>query len=296
MTLDQLRILVQIVEQGSMREAANALYRTQPTLSVAIKKLEEEFNVEIFSRTRRKMELTPIGQAMYLNAKRVLVQADAFESLGQLLAMGNEPEVNIAFDASIPIRFIAEVLKQCEIEFPETRLNLLAENLHGTMERLVEEEADLAIVTGFEENPLFRFLPLYKFRFFPVAAITYPLAQYENDIPLEDINDFVQVVLEDSAKKEMDENPRVIENGRSWRVDDYHTKKEIILEGLGWGNLPEFTIKEELKTGQLVPLKIENYYRVGESEICVVCRADQRFGPVVQSLWDSFAYLASDDD
>lgn len=292
MTLDQLKILVKIVELGSMGGAAKALYRTQPTLSVSIKKLEEEFNVEIFSRTHRRMTLTPIGQAMYLKAKRVLASAEEFESFGQLMAMGNEPEVMIAYDASIPIRFISKVLKRCEIDFPETSLTLFAENIYGTMERLVEKEADLAIVTYFEENHLFRSLPLFQFRFFPVAAASYPLAQYEQDIPLEDIDEYVQVVLKDSAKKVSADNYRVIKNGRSWRVNDYHTKKEIILEGLGWGNLPEFTIKEELETGKLVPLQIANYYRVGESQICVVCRADQTFGPVVQSLWDSFETIA----
>ena len=48
MTLDQLQILVKIVEHGSMGAAAEALYRTQPTLSVAMKKLEEEFRHRAF--------------------------------------------------------------------------------------------------------------------------------------------------------------------------------------------------------------------------------------------------------
>lgn len=294
MTLDQLRILATIVEHGSMGEAAKKLYRTQPTLSVAIKKLEEEFNVEIFSRTQRRMTLTSAGQAMYQKAKRVLARAEEFENFGRLLAQGHEPEVKIAFDASIPIWLISKVLKQCEADFPETNLNLFAENIYGTMERLVEKEADLAIVTYFEESHLFTALPLLKFRFFPVAAASHPLAQFENEVPFEALLDYVQVVLKDSARKVSDENHLVAANGRSWRVNDYHTKKEIVLEGLGWGNLPDFTIQEELANARLVPLKIENYYRYRESEICVVCRADQIFGPVVQSLWTSFQELGAE--
>ncbi len=296
MTLDQLEVLVKIVEQGSMGAAAEALYRTQPTLSVSIKKLEEEFNVEIFSRSQRRMTLTPIGEAMYQKAKRVLAQAEAFENFGHLLAKGNEPEVNIAFDASIPIRFISGVLKECEANFPETNLNLIGENLFGTMERLVEKEADLAVMTYFAESHLLKSLPLIKFQFFPVATSTHPLARYEKEVPLEDLKDYVQVVLEDTARSPTKDNHRVIEGARQWRVNHYETKKEIILEGLGWGNLPDFTIKDELETGQLVPLKIENYYRSGESEICLVRRADHIFGPVVQSLWEMFEAVANDRD
>ncbi|MBV7334588.1 LysR family transcriptional regulator [Chloroflexi bacterium TSY] len=293
MTLDQLQILVKIVEHGSMGAAAEALYRTQPTLSVAMKKLEEEFGIEIFSREDRRLTLTPIGQAMVQKANRVLERAEEFEYLGRQLATGNEPKVKIAFDASIPIRFISGVLKQCEVDFPETSVELFAENLFGVMERLTDGEADLAVVAHIEENHLFRSLLLHKFRFYPVAAATHPLNQYENDVPLEDTKEYVQVILRDSARNAPDQSYRVIEEARQWHVNDVQTKKEIIVEGLGWGTLPDFMIKEELETHQLVPLKIENYYRFGESEIGVVGRADQPFGPVVQSLWDSFQKYAN---
>ncbi len=293
MTLDQLQILVKIVEHGSMGAAAEALYRTQPTLSVAIKKLEEEFGIEIFTRKDRRLILTPIGQAMVQKAQRVLERAEEFEHLGRQLAVGNEPKVKIAFDASIPIRFISGVLKQCEVDFPETSLELFAENLFGVTERLTEGEADLAVKAAFEDNHLLRALPLRKFKFFPVAASTHPLNQYENEVPLEDTREYVQVVLRDSARNPSDKTFRVIEEARQWYVNDVQTKKEIIIEGLGWGTLPDFMIEEELKTNQLVPLKIENYYRSGESEIYVVGRAGQPFGPVVQSLWESFQNYAT---
>lgn len=296
MTLDQLLILVNIVEQGSMGAAAKALYRTQPTLSVSMKKLEEEFNVEIFSRTQRRMTLTPAGQAMYQKAKRVLERTDEFESFCQQLAVGNEPEVNIAFDASIPIRLISGVLKQCEAEFPQTSFNLLAENLFGTMERLTEREADLAIIPHFDGNPRFKAQPFFKYRFFPVAAANYPPAQSEHEVSLETMKDYVQVILTDSAKKTSSDTYGVLDGGRHWRVNNVQTKKEIIVEGLGWGRLPEFTIQTELDAGQVVPLKIENFERFRETEICVVCRADQLFGPVVQRLWESFQQLAAGRD
>lgn len=293
MTLDQLQILVKIVETGSMGAAAKALHRTQPTLSVAVKNLEEEFKVVIFSRENQRLTLTSVGQILYQKAKRVLARAEEFEAFGRRLSIGNEPNVKIAFDASIPIRFISAVLKECEAEFPDTDVDLFAENLYGTMERLTEKEVDLAVVTYFEANHLFKALPLIKFRFYPIAASTHPLAQYEDEVPFEDLQDYVQVVLKDSARNVSKVSHRVIEGARHWQVNDYQTKKEMILEGLGWGNLPDFTIQKELETQRLVPLKIENYYRSGDSEIYIVCRADQVFGPVVQSLWASFQAVSA---
>lgn len=288
MTLDQLIILDKIVEEGSIRAAAKVLYRTQPTLSVSMKKLEDELELEIFSRGHHHTTLTPTGKAIYQKAKRILDRVEEFEGFGKLLAKGNEPEVNIALDAGIPVRFIAEILKKCETDFPGTNLNLSAENLSGTVERLREGAADLAVIPYFERNPFFESLPLIKFRFFPVAASTYPPAQYEVEVPLDDMRDYVQVILTDSARNAPSENYNVIEGARHWRVNSYQTRKEIILEGLGWGGLPDFTIQKELETGQVVPLKIENYYRVYEGEICVVRKAGKIIGPVAQRLWELF--------
>ena len=126
MTLEQLHILVNIVEMGSMGAAARALQRSQPTLSIAVKKLEQELQLDLFSREHHSMIPTPAGQALYQKARRVVQQAEQFERLSWQLAQGIEANVNIAFDASIPIHFISAVLKQCKVDFPDTNLDLIA--------------------------------------------------------------------------------------------------------------------------------------------------------------------------
>lgn len=289
MTLEQLQTLVQIVETGSMGAAAKTLQRTQPTLSVSVKKLEQELNLELFSREHHSMTPTPVGQALYQKAKRILERTEEFQQLGWQLAQGNEAKVNIAFSASIPIGLISKVLKNCEADFPNTNLELLVDHLGGTMERLKTKEADLAVVPYFDGDHRFKVIPFLKYNFFPVVASTHPLAQRKKEVPFEILKDHVQVVLTDNASKD---SHRVMEGVRQWRVNNSQSKKEIILEGLGWGNLPEFNITKELENHSLVPLKIENYYQSGSNEICIVSRAGQVFGPVVQSLWDSFQALA----
>lgn len=289
MTLEQLQMLVQIVETGSMGAAAKALQRTQPALSISVKKLEQELNLELFSREHHSMAATPVGQALYYKAKRVLERAEEFQQLSWQLAQGNEAKVNIACSASIPIGLISDVFKKCEVDFPDTNLELFVEDLSRPMERLKTKEADLAVVPGFDGNHRFKALPFLSFTHFPVIASTHPLTEYSDEVPFDALKDFVQVVLTDSISKD---SHRVMEGVRQWRVNNAQSKKEIILEGLGWGNLPDFAIKKELANNKLVPLKIENYYHSGKGEICIVSRTGQVFGPVVQSLWDSFQISA----
>ncbi|MGK0291408.1 MAG: DNA-binding transcriptional LysR family regulator, partial [bacterium] len=145
MTLNQLNALKAVVEGGSLRAAAEALHRTQPTISVAIKNLEEELGLEIFARDQYRNRLTPAGQSLYEKAKLVLGQAQSFENLGKQLAAGEETEVGIAFDSAVPVHLILNVIRQCKIEFPRTRLNIYSENIFGALDRLEEGKAAISI-------------------------------------------------------------------------------------------------------------------------------------------------------
>ena len=80
MQLQQLRYLVQAAESGSFREAAQKLYVSQSSISVAIKDLEEETGVHVFERTSRGIALTNEGAELLDYARAVIEQADLLEA------------------------------------------------------------------------------------------------------------------------------------------------------------------------------------------------------------------------
>lgn len=79
MTLQQLRYIIQIVESGSMNAAAEKLFITQPSLSNAVKELEQEMGIYIFMRTNRGILLSEEGTKFLGYARQVLEQADLLE-------------------------------------------------------------------------------------------------------------------------------------------------------------------------------------------------------------------------
>lgn len=79
MKLNQLRYIVEIARCGSINEAAKKLYITQPSLSSAIKELEDEFDLEIFIRTSKGVSLTTKGMEFLGYAKQILDQAELLE-------------------------------------------------------------------------------------------------------------------------------------------------------------------------------------------------------------------------
>lgn len=88
MTLTELRYLVALSETGHFRKAAEQCFVSQPTLSVAVKKLEDELGVHLFERARNHITATPIGQRIINQARTVLREADNLMSLAEL---GKDP-------------------------------------------------------------------------------------------------------------------------------------------------------------------------------------------------------------
>ena len=79
MTLQQLRYLIAIAEYGSINAAAQNLYASQSNLSTAIKELEQELGITVFTRSNRGVTLTNDGTELLGYARQVIEQADMLE-------------------------------------------------------------------------------------------------------------------------------------------------------------------------------------------------------------------------
>ena len=88
MTLTELRYLVALHETGHFRKAAEQCNVSQPTLSIAIKKLEAELGISLFERSRHKVTATPTGERIVEQARTVLQEA---QNLFKVAEMGKDP-------------------------------------------------------------------------------------------------------------------------------------------------------------------------------------------------------------
>ena len=88
MTLTELRYIVAVARHRHFGKAAEACFVSQPTLSVGVRKLEEELGVRIFERSRSEVIVTPIGATLVARAEEVL---DAAEALRETAAAAQDP-------------------------------------------------------------------------------------------------------------------------------------------------------------------------------------------------------------
>lgn len=79
MTLKQLKYIITVAEIGNITEAAKELFISQPSLTSAIKELENEYQITIFNRSNKGIEVTPFGDEFLGYARQLLEQANLIE-------------------------------------------------------------------------------------------------------------------------------------------------------------------------------------------------------------------------
>ena len=256
-TLEQWQVLQAIVECGGYAQAAEALHRSQSSVSYMVAKLQEQLGVELLEIDGRRARLTKNGEALLARARELLGEAFQLEQLAGSLAEGWEPQVSIAVDSLFPVELLVQVLRDFEPWAKHTRVNLEETILSGSEDALMEKRVDLAIVstipTGFLGDALM------DIEFVAVAHPCHPLHALGRELETEDLSRNLHIVVRDSGT-----NPRDhgwwLNSSQRWTVTSPHTRMEMICNGIGFGWLAEHKIQKQLEDGLLKPLPL----RVGQ--------------------------------
>lgn len=174
MTLTELRYIVALAQQRHFGHAAVHCHVSQPTLSIAIKKLEDELGVQLFERRKLDVSLTPLGASIVEQAQRVLEEVETIKQL----AMGGRDQLTgplrIGAIYTIgPYLFpqLIPVLHECAPQMPL----VIEENYTARLrERLRQGELDAALVALPFEEPGLVTLPLYDEPFVVVMPSSHP--------------------------------------------------------------------------------------------------------------------------
>lgn len=289
MTLEQLLTLSRIVECGSLKLAAERLHKTQPALSMAIKKLETEYGFEILDRDGYRLSLTSAGRAFYRKSQELLLNAEQLSSMGRHLGAGNEPVVRFAYDLTCPYSLILSVLKQCQRQYPDTELHVFGESRFGALELLQKGLADLVVSPWFPTFDAlgdFETLAIGRFKLLLVASPT--LFQAGEVGSVEQLKSQVNLIIEESGLSFDTDKLMQVKGARQLKTRDSNTLKQLLLAGMGWGLVPEHMVQQELLQGLLVPLQPHDLEYCIDGDIRLIRRQEQTLGPVASMLWQGF--------
>ena len=261
-TLDALKVLDAIERKKSFAAAAAALFRVPSAVSYTVNKLEEELGVALFNRSKRKVELTPVGKMLIDQGRLILKATDELTHMAQQSANGWEAELRICIDSILLFEPIYKLIYQFQQEHPCVNIRVTEEVLGGTWDSLIANSAALIIgATGETYNSDFSAHTLGKIDFVFAVSKEHPLVDESPQISDRVIKQYSSVVVADSSQYQPTRSEGLFDGQSRITVPTIQKKIEAHLLGVGVGFLPIHRIQEELESGELVALQLASYER-----------------------------------
>lgn len=213
MTLRHLEIFVAVCQAGSVTRAAQQLHISQPTVSVAVRELEEHYGTSVFDRISHKLRITPFGQDIYDYALRLLnLYADTVN------AKPGVPEVRVATGTAIGKLFIPTVIKSFLAKHPEVKVRACVGDATRMYRLVMDNEVDFVIA---ETVDLIPGLAHHSIQHYPVV----PVCHRENPICHQEFVTAQELARENLLLREPSASTRAV-------VDTYFQMHNISVEPL----------------------------------------------------------------
>jgi LysR family hydrogen peroxide-inducible transcriptional activator len=161
MTLSELRFVVSVAQEKNFRRAAAKSFVSQPALSLAIKKIENELGVLIFERNRMGISLTTVGEKIVNQAQIVLEEVDKIKAISAAEKNTQQVEVKIGLIYSIAPYLLPSIIPLVKNSSPEIILEAEEDITTNLIKKLEEGSIDAAIIAlpfvvpGIETQPLY---------------------------------------------------------------------------------------------------------------------------------------------
>jgi LysR family hydrogen peroxide-inducible transcriptional activator len=180
MTLTELKYIVAVAREKHFGKAAEACFVSQPTLSVAIKKLEEELDVKLFERSANEVTVTPLGEEIVRQAQSVLEQA---ANIKEIAKRGKDPlagPLKLGVIYTIAPYLLPELVRQAIERTPQMPLMLQENFTVKLLESVRTGELDCVIIAEPFPDAGLAVAPLYDEPFMAAVPSHHPLAAQDH--------------------------------------------------------------------------------------------------------------------
>lgn len=198
MTFIQLKYFQTICKYNNITRASAELHISQPSLSNAVKELEQEFGVILFNRRSRGLELTPEGRYFLAEADQLLLQAEQLSEHMKQLGSNNRT-VTLGVPAMSGSLVFADLLQALNIQSPDTHVRVIESGSLANRQKVLEHTLDAAIIT--RNGPLpsgCNHIPLRHINICLYISTTHRLAA-KGALDIEDLDDLPLALLPDDT-------------------------------------------------------------------------------------------------
>ena len=255
-TLEQWRALQAVVESGGYAQAAEALHKTQSTLTYAVQKIERLLDLKVFEIRGRKAVLTEAGQVLYRRARTLLEEATLLERGAAAMSKDWQPEIGIAVEILFPTWLLIDCLGEFAKERPETRIEVYETVMSDTVTMLKDGVVDIGI--GSEEVGMTG-EPLMRVEFMAVAHPSHPLHKLGRKITARDLKRHRRILIRESGPQRSREVAGV---ELRWTFSNKASQIRALVSGQGYAWVPVDNVRSELDAGKLRVLPMQEGPRI----------------------------------
>lgn len=251
MTLTELKYIVAVAREKHFGRAAEACFVSQPTLSVAVKKLETELDLKLFERSAGEVTVTPLGEQVVRQAQSVLEQAAEIKEIAK---RGKDPlagVLTLGVIYTIGPYLLPDLVRNSIAATPQMPLMLQEQFTVKLLEMLRTGEIDCAILAEPFPDVGLATAPLYDEPFFAAVPSTHPLSE-KDSVSTNELRNETMLLLgaghcfRDHVLEVCPEFARYASNAegirRSFEGSSLETIKHMVAAGMGVTLVPRLSV------------------------------------------------------
>ncbi|RYD06237.1 hypothetical protein N752_04930 [Desulforamulus aquiferis] len=266
MGLYQFQVFKMVADKKSFSGAAQALFISQPAVSLQIKTLENHFGTRLFHRDKQQVTITETGRILYHYVDNILSLIDqAHKDISKFVGSVQGP---LALGASFTLGeyVIPKILGAFHKEFPQVKAVLQITNTDHIVNLVLKHEVDLGLVENFVQNEDLNIRPFLNDELIVAISSRHPLA-HKQSISVQELLTLPLVLREKGSGTRKIAEERLAEEGFYLEPNNIvmelgstEAVKEAVEAGFGITIISRWAISKEVRLGTLVPLQVKDIY------------------------------------
>ncbi|MEK5330693.1 LysR family transcriptional regulator [Lysinibacillus sp. FSL W8-0992] len=266
MQYDALKTFITLVEVNNFTKASEILHISQPSVSLHIKNLEQEFHTTLFIRSPKSVQITPTGEILYKRAKQIMAIAEAAQE--DILAYHHSIQGTLIIGASFTIgeNILPSILSKLQQQFPQLELQVIIGNTDEIIQFTKLLQVDIGLIEGQAHDNELVIQPFMQDELFIVSASNNSLAE-QPSITISQLQRQKWVAREvgSGTRNYLDHLFRT--NGLQVHslltISSNQGVKESVIEGLGLSLLSGSVIERDIRNGDIaiLPLAEQRFMR-----------------------------------
>jgi DNA-binding transcriptional LysR family regulator len=266
MEITQLEFFLKIVEEGSFSRAAERAYRTQPAVSLAIRRLEEEIGAPLFDRSQKSPTLTEAGEAFHGYAQRIISLRDQARAAVAELRELRTGRVRVGANESTSLYLLPEVILTFRARHPQVKVEIYRHPSERLPREILDRNVDFALTANEPADRDLEGFPVLKDELVLIMSPVHPLARRDS-VSVRDLG--AESFLAHNVKT--GSRLKVVETfartgtplNITLELATVETIKRFVQREVGLAFVPRMCVAEELERGTLatVPVRGLSYTR-----------------------------------